>query len=147
MRPRLIDYLAATFLQGVVLFITLWGGLRLAAAWRGAVWLRQLPLVVPWWYFALSGGAWAVSGLVLFAMWYTRHPWARRASQVVFLLFPLLWWVDREVFALQPFFRANRLFIGSGLVVVFGLAILAAEISGQQFISGEDHERISRPQD
>jgi hypothetical protein len=88
---KLTSFLAATFLQGVVLFITAWGGIRCWAAWRGAAWLQALPLQVPWLYLAVSGAAWLLAGAAAWLMLLTRHRWAAPATAATATLFGVFW--------------------------------------------------------
>ncbi len=114
------SFLAATFLQGVVLFITAWGGFRLWAAWRGAAWLQTIPLQVPWPYLAASGAVWLAAGVATWLMLLTGHRWASGAMAATTALFGVFWWVDRYVLAQDPVFRQNW-----SVALLFSVVIMA----------------------
>ncbi len=137
---RAISFLAATFLQVVVLFITAWGGLRLGAAWRGAAWLQALPLDVPWLYLAVSGAAWLVAGLMTWMMLLTSHRWAAAATAATVTLFSAFWWLDRYVLAQNAVFRQNERFalVLTAVIVVAVLVLTSPPIWNSLF--GADDE-------
>jgi len=118
--------LVATFLQGLVLFITAWGGLRFWAAWREMAWLKTLPLQVPPLYLEVSGLAWLVAGLAAWLMLLTRHPWASRALLATVVTFAAFWWLDRYFLPRDAVFRANWPF---GLTMTVAVVALVAVIT------------------
>ncbi len=121
---RAVSFLAATFLQAVVLFITAWGGFRLWAAWHGAAWLRTLPLEVPWLYLVVSGAAWLVAGLTTWLMLLTGHRWAAAATAATVTLFGAFWWLDRFALTRNAVFRYDERF-AVALTATVVLAVLA----------------------
>ncbi len=121
---KTVSFLAATFLQGVVLLITAWGSLRLWAAWHGAAWLQEVPLRVPWLYLAASGAAWLVAGVVVWLMLLTRHRWASGAMAATTGLFGVFWWADRYGLAQDPVFRQNW-----PVALLFSVLILATVLA------------------
>ena len=124
---KAVSFLAATFLQVVVLFITAWGGLRLWAAWRGAAWLQMLPLQVPWVYLMVSGAAWAIAGAATWLMLLTNHRWAAGAVAVTVTLFGAFWWLDHYVLLQNAAFRHNERFAAAVTAVVV-IAVLAVTL-------------------
>ncbi len=139
-KAKVISFLAATFLQVVVFFITAWGGLRLWAAWRGAAWLQNLPLEVPWLYLAVSGAAWLVAGLTTWTMLLTNHRWAAAATAVTVTLFGVFWWLDRYGLTQNAVFRHNERFASASMaaIVVAVLALTSPPIWNSLF--GADDE-------
>ncbi len=138
-------FLAATFLQVLVLLITAWGGLRLAAAVKGAAWLKTLPLEVPWWYFPLGGAAWMLAGMVVWLMFLTDHPWAPAAFLTLVVTFTAFWWLDRYILSSAAYFKQNwplTLGIMGAAVVVTGVLTLPPVWNS---LFGADDERTPQP--
>ena len=134
---------SATFLEGVVLFIAVWGGARGWAAWHGAAWLQTLPLQVPWLYLLASGLAWLLAGTAAWAMQLSGHPWASHATAATVVLFSIFWWVDRYALTRNGLFRHNWPF-----ALFWTLMIVAAVVSETappvwKLLFGADDERTS----
>ena len=121
---RVVSFLAATFLQAVVLFITAWGGFRLWAAWHGAAWLRTLPLEVPWLYLVVSGAAWLVAGLAAWLMLLTSHHWAAAATAATVTFFAAFWWLDHFVLTRNAVFRYNERFAALSMAAIVAVVLV-----------------------
>ena len=137
---KTVSVLAATFLQGVVLFITAWGGFRLWAAWRGATWLQTIPLQVPWFYLAASGAAWLVAGAATWLMLLTGHRWAAGATAATVTLFGAFWWLDHDALAQDAVFRQNWPFALAVTVGVVTTVLMVTLPPIWNFLFGVDDE-------
>jgi hypothetical protein len=97
-----------TLLLWMVLFLSAWGAVRLAAAvswWDVLVHYaaRLSPL-----YLSITGAGWTLAGLVLLWSIWTGKPWSHRAIPLSVFLWLVQYWIERLFFQAP---RANLAFM------------------------------------
>ena len=132
--PRITLALLLVLITVVWNFVRIWGalvfweGFQKYAAWPGAI------------YVIVTGGLWALCGLVTVASFWRRKPWADKALLFSAVAYVAWLWVDRV--AVQPRPPTNwpfSLVINTVLLVV--TAAVALDPRNRNYLGREAHER------
>lgn len=87
-----------TLLIGLVLIFASLNIVRTITAFQSWLFLNSLPLQVPVSYLIITGTAWSIlSTIVVFSL-LTRKKWSLPFAMLIFLGYPLLYWIDRLFF-------------------------------------------------
>lgn len=132
---------AVTLLALLVLCSTAWNFVRFASALAGWDLIASYAKTAGPLYIALSGLAWGLAGLPLYAGLILGLPWARVTSGMAIGSYLLYYWLDRLLLSAAP--RAGMSFAAliSLLVIGFTLFALLGPGSQQHFIKRDTHER------
>ena len=125
-----------------VLSLTIHNALRFGAALAAWKTIQQYAPFPGAFFIALSGLAWAVAGGILFTGLWQGKSWARRASFVAIILYPLYDWGNRLFLQASPS-RYNQSFvlIFQAVWICLSIFILLLPSSRKFFAERENHDR------
>lgn len=129
-----------TLFVWMVLFLSAWGAIRLAAALNWWDVLYRFDASLSPLYLSLSGAAWAVAGIVLLWSIWAGRPWSYLALPASMFLWLVEYWVER-VFFQAP--RANLTFMIAATVVISVLTLIVTfnRRTKEFLLKSEAHEQ------
>lgn len=127
----------------LVLSLSAWGALRLAATLRWWSVLTEFGSSLSVWYLSIGGAGWLVVGGALFWALAARKRYARSALLISIVLWYCQYWVER-IFFQAP--HSNTAFVL--IVMVILLAAIVADINlpsvKNYFMKSEEHEQADK---
>ena len=132
-----------TLLVWLVLSLSAWGLLRLAAAlrWWDVLYDKEARLSPL--YLSITGAGWAVAGIVLLWSIWSLKRWAYLALPISALVWVIQYWIER-IFFQGP--RPNLPFtiFGTGLILLIAFGLAFNRRTKTYLTKSEEHEQ---PQD
>lgn len=124
----------------MVLSLSAWGVMRLAASLHAWDVLYEYGASLSPLYLSITGAGWGVAGIVLFSGLWKGMPWARFATMTSIIVWLLEYWLER-IFFQSP--RANLPFALVCLIVVFIVSWSVTTLPGTKsfFEKSEEHEQ------
>jgi hypothetical protein len=105
-----------------------WGAIQEYAAWPGPV------------YVIVTGGLWAVCGLVILASFWRRAAWADKALLITALAYAAWLWLDRLL--VQPRLPGNwRFLVLANAAALLFTVLVALDPRNRYYLGREAHER------
>ena len=131
---------SVTLLLWLVLSLSAWGGIRLAAALRWWNVLYEYEASLSPVYLSITGAGWVVAGGVLLSGIWSGKSWTRPAIITSVLVWLLEYWIERVFF---QSIRANLSFALSCSVVILVVAWIATYHKSTKtfFTRSEAHEQ------
>jgi hypothetical protein len=124
----------------MVLSLTVWGAVRLAAALRWWDVLSEFDARLSPLYLAVTGTGWVVAGgVLLFGVW-AGKAWTRPAIPATLCIWLAMYWVERIFFQSE---RANLPFAATCSILALILVLASALNRGTKlfFTRSEEHEQ------
>jgi hypothetical protein len=135
-----------TLLLWLVLSLSVWGAVRLAAALRWWDVLNEFGSRLSPLYLSITGAGWIVAGALLLWSLFNANLWTYWAIPVAISLWLVQYWVERLFFESS---RANLPFAWIASILLFAVTFMSAfnRRTREFFIRSEDHEQPNEDTD